>query len=52
VVGGSQVWLAVGAAALGLRIIRFLAARGGVVVTERLNPGETLIIRHFLPPEG
>ena len=49
--GGSQLWMAVGAVALGVRVIQRLGARNAVVVTERLNPGDTLVIQHFLPPE-
>jgi hypothetical protein len=49
---GSQLWLAVGAAALGVRVLRRLASRGKpVVVTERLGPGESLVIRHLMPGE-
>jgi len=50
-VGGNQVWLALGAAALGVRALQLVAGRRSVVVTERLNPGETLLIRHYLPGE-
>jgi hypothetical protein len=52
VVGGNQVWLAIGAAAFGLRLIRLIGSRRALVVTEHLNPGEALIIRHLSPPEG
>jgi len=51
-VGGSQAWLAVGAAALGVRVLQRLASPGKpVVVTERLEPGETIVVRHLLPGE-
>jgi hypothetical protein len=51
-VGGSQVWLAVGAAALGVRVLQRIASPGKpVVVTERLEPGETIVVRHLLPGE-
>jgi hypothetical protein len=50
-VDGNQVWLALGTAALGMRLLQMVAARRAVVVTERLNPGEALVIRHFLPGE-
>ena len=52
VVGGSQVWLAVGAVALGARLLKRMAGPGKpVVVTERLAPGQTLVIRHLRPGE-
>jgi len=51
-VGGSQVWLAVGAAALGVRVLQRLASPGKpVIVTERLEPGESIVVRHLLPGE-
>jgi hypothetical protein len=51
-VGGNQVWLAVGAVALGARLLRRMAAPGkGVTVIERLSPGQALIIRHLQPGE-
>jgi len=51
-VGGNQVWLAVGAVALGARLLQRMASPGrGVTVTERLSPGQALIIRHLQPGE-
>jgi hypothetical protein len=50
-IGGSQAWLAVGAAALGVRVLQRLAAGKPVIVTERLDPGESIIVRHLLPGE-
>ncbi len=45
---GSRVWLLVGAAAVGLRLLRWMAGPGKpIVVTEELAPGETLEIRHL-----
>jgi len=50
--GGSQVWLAVGAVALGARLLQRMASPGKpVIVTERLTPGQALIIRHLRPGE-
>ena len=51
-VDGERVWLVIGAAAVGVRLLQRLAAPGKpVVVTERLEPGQTLIVRHLLPGE-
>ena len=47
VMGGSQAWMALGAAALGLRVIRRMASPKPVVITERLTPGRALVIRHL-----
>lgn len=49
--GGSQVWMGLGAVALGIRAVQRLRARDPVVVTERLEPGQTLIVRHFAPAD-
>jgi hypothetical protein len=49
--GGSQAWLALGAVALGARAVQRLGARKAVVVTERLSPGQTIIVRHLTPGE-
>ncbi len=49
--GGSQWWMAVGAVALGVRVVQRLGSRKPVVVTETLRPGEAIVVRHFLPPE-
>ena len=47
---GSRGWLAVGAIALGIRLFQRMARPGkAVIVSELLEPGETLIISH-LPP--
>jgi hypothetical protein len=49
---GSQVWLAVGAVAAAVRLLQRMAGPGKpVVVTERLAPGESLVIRHLPPGE-
>jgi hypothetical protein len=48
-VGGSRLWLALGAAAVGVRVVQLATARKPVVVTERLAPGEAILVRHFLP---
>jgi hypothetical protein len=51
-VEGDRLWLAVGAVALGVRVVQRLASPGKpIVVTERLEPGQTLIVRHLLPGE-
>jgi hypothetical protein len=50
--GGSQLWMAVGAVALGVRVMQRLGSRKPVVVTERLAPGQTLVIEHLRLPEG
>jgi hypothetical protein len=51
-VDGERLWLAVGAAALGVRLLQRLAGPGKpIVVTERLEPGQTLVVRHLLPGE-
>jgi hypothetical protein len=49
--GGSQLWLAVGAVALGVRAVQRLGARKAVVVTEHLLPGQTVVVRHFAATE-
>jgi hypothetical protein len=49
--GGSQLWMAVGAVALGVRIIQRWGAPKPIVVTERLAPGEAIVVRHFLRQE-
>jgi len=47
---GSRGWLVIGAIALGIRLFQRLASPGkAVIVTELLDPGETLIISR-LPP--
>jgi hypothetical protein len=47
VLGGSRGWVAVAAAAAGLRLTRKLFRRDPVVERFRLDPGQTLEIRHF-----
>jgi hypothetical protein len=49
---GSRIWLVVGAAALGVRLVQRMAAPGKTtVVTEDLEPGQTLVIHHLRPGE-
>jgi hypothetical protein len=49
--GGSQLWMAVGVVALGVRIVQRWGSPKPIVVTERLAPGEAIVVRHFFPPE-
>jgi hypothetical protein len=47
VLQGSRPWLVVGGAALGLRVLRTLSGgRPETVYSEKLAPGETLVIAH------
>jgi len=47
---GSRGWLVVGVIAVGIRLFQRMASPGkAVIVTELLDPGETLVISH-LPP--
>ncbi len=49
--GGSTLWLALGGIALTLRAIRWIVSRDGeVVITERLGPGEALLITDGAEP--
>lgn len=49
---GSQLWLAVGGVAAGIRLLQWMASPGKpVVVTEQLAPGQTVVIRHLQPGE-
>ena len=49
---GSRVWLAVGAVALGVRLLQRMAGPGKpVVVTEELAPGQTLVVHHLAAGE-
>lgn len=49
---GNKVWLSIGAAALGVRLLQRLASPGDpIVVSEPLAPGQTLVIRHLPPPD-
>jgi hypothetical protein len=46
--GGSRRWLAVGFTASGLHLLRRVVAREpAVVYSEELQPGQSLVIRHF-----
>jgi hypothetical protein len=47
---GSRVWLAVGAAAMGVRVMQRLARPHPDVISEELRPGETLLITHLAEP--
>ena len=53
VVGGERVWIWIGAGALGLRLATRLF--GGewrpVRYRRRLDPGQSIIVRHVLPGE-
>jgi len=50
---GSRAWLALGAVATGVRLVRYMAGPGKpTVVTEELAPGQTLVIRHLAPEDG
>ena len=50
-IGGSRAWLAVGATAGLLRLLKRMATRTpDVVYCEELHPGQVLTIRH-LPPK-
>ena len=47
---GSKGWLIVGALALVIRVFQWMARPGkSVIVTELLEPGQSLVISH-LPP--
>jgi len=44
---GSQAWLIVGAAAVGVRLLQRMVGPGRQkVVSERLSPGQSLVITH------
>jgi hypothetical protein len=47
---GNRVWMAVGTAAVTVRLLQRLARRSEVVVTEDLAPGQTLVITHLPKP--
>ncbi|MEA2704597.1 MAG: hypothetical protein QOJ69_2379 [Actinomycetota bacterium] len=47
VLRGSKLWLYIGVTAWGLRFFGRMATRKPVVLTERLNPGERMLITHF-----
>jgi hypothetical protein len=47
-IGGSRGWLALGATAGGLHLLRRMAKREEkVVYREELFPGQSLVIQHF-----
>lgn len=47
VLGGSRRWLVIGGAALGVKVLRKVAgAEPTVVYSEKLEPGEALVIAH------
>lgn len=49
--GGSRAWLALGVTAGGLQMLRRMAKREPeVVYSEKLRPGQSLVIQHF--PRG
>ena len=48
---GSKPWMVVGAAALTIRVLQRISTPKPVVVAERLEPGQTLVIRHLRPGE-
>jgi hypothetical protein len=50
VLQGSRPWLIAGGVALGLRVVQKLAGpEEKIVYSERLAPGETLVIAHQRP---
>jgi len=49
--GGSRPWLVIGGVALGWRVLRKIAGSdAGVVYSEKLAPGETVVIAHGREP--
>ena len=49
---GSRVWLAVGAVAVTVRLLQRMAAPGkATILTEVLEPGETIVIHHLVSGE-
>lgn len=47
-IGGSRVWLSIGIAATGLRVLgRLVRKEPDVVYSEPLEPGQRLFITHF-----
>ena len=45
--GGSRPWLVVGGVAAGIRVLRWIAgSEPEVVYSEKLEPGETVVIAH------
>ena len=52
VLGGERLWLVLGAAALALQfVVRVARKKEEVVFSEKLRPGETIVITHR-PPGG
>lgn len=49
---GSRVWLAVGAAAVGVRLLQRMAASGQECISEELAPGQVLVITHLRRDPG
>ena len=50
--GGSRPWLIAGGVAAGLRVLRKLAgSEPEVVYSEKLEPGETVVIAHGRVPK-
>ncbi len=46
--GGSRVWVTIGAVAGGLRLLgKWIGDEPEVVYSEDLEPGQSLMIRHF-----
>jgi len=49
--GGSRPWVIIGGIALGWRVLRRIAGNEPVVVfSERIEPGEALVIAHGRQP--
>lgn len=47
---GSTFWVVVGTAAIAMRLYRRFGGPGtATVVTERLAPGEAILVTHFAP---
>ena len=50
--GGSRPWLVLGGVAAGLRVLRWIAgSEPEVVYSEKLEPGETVVIAHGRLPK-
>ena len=50
--GGSRPWLIIGGVAAGIRILRKIAGSEPVVVfSEKLEPGDSLVIAHGRTPK-
>lgn len=49
---GSRPWLVLGGVAVGIRLLQKLSGSGPkVVLSERLHPGQTMVIAHERPLE-